>query len=132
MFGTNISRATIATGNRDGFPWTCPCNTAKCVITLEQASPERTRGCRCIKKTIRASYTTLWGFRTRTRIALTSDIRQRQVPLAFKRRPQGYSPSPAASVKKDPAPGRADSFERAGAEHIGSPDSLFASAQGAW
>src|SRR5260370_41976509 len=81
---------------------------------------------------IRGSYTTLWGFRTRTQITLTSDIRQRQVPLAFKGRPQGYSPSPAASVKKDPAPGRADSFECAGAEHIGSPDSLFASAQGAW
>jgi hypothetical protein len=28
------------------------------------------------KKMIRAAYTRLWGFRTRTRIALTSDSRQ--------------------------------------------------------
>ena len=29
------------------------------------------------KKMIRAAYTRLWGFRTRTRIALTSDIRHK-------------------------------------------------------
>jgi hypothetical protein len=29
---------------------------------------------------IRVAYTRLWGFRTRTRIALTSDIRQRECP----------------------------------------------------
>jgi hypothetical protein len=39
-----------------------------------------------MKEMIRAAYTRLWEFRTRTRIALTKDIRQRHAPRRSKRK----------------------------------------------
>jgi hypothetical protein len=39
-----------------------------------------------MKKMIRAAYTRLWEFRTRTRIALTKEIRQRHAPRRSNRK----------------------------------------------
>jgi len=48
--------------------------------------PRTNSGYGCTKEMIRAAYTRLWEFRTRTRIALTKDIRQRHAPRRSKRK----------------------------------------------
>jgi hypothetical protein len=66
---------------RARFSLDIPCITTKCIAALIKRAP---------KKMIRAAYTRLWGFRTRTRIALTSksDITE---PHAVQRDPRSSS-----------------------------------------